>query len=329
MSEIVPGVVSLGELLVDMVSPALDASLAETTEFIKAPGGAPANVAVGVVRLGVPAKFAGCLGNEPFGLWLKSIVENEGVDVSGVKLTDEARTTIAFVATRGDGKKDICFYRNPGADAMLRAEDLPETLFDNIKILHIGSVSLGLEPCRSAQFEAVRRAKEQGVLISFDPNWRPSLWNDFGLALQLIWQTIPLSDLVKVADEEWEFVTGHADFTTGAQKILAQGPKLVIMTKGAEGVQVATKDFEFSAPAFKITAVDTIGAGDGFVAAFLSSICKYNSANFEDFLTQKRVENAITYANAAGALAAQKRGAIPSLPTPNEIEAFLAAQPKS
>jgi fructokinase len=326
MSQQILGIVSLGELLVDMVSPAVDASLAETTEFIKAPGGAPANVAVGAARLGVPAKFVGCVGNDPFGLWLKSIVENEGVDVSGMKLTDEARTTIAFVATRGDGKKDICFYRNPGADAMLRAEDLPAKLFDGTKVLHCGSVSLGLEPCRSAQFEAVRRAKEAGVLISFDPNWRPSLWSDFDLALELIWKMIPLSDLVKVADEEWEFVTRHADFETGAQKILAQGPKIVIMTMGAEGVRVATKEFEFFAPAFNVNAIDTIGAGDSFVAAFLAGICKFTTGEFAEFLTQERVESAITYANAAGALAAQKRGAIPSLPTPTEIETFLANQ---
>ena len=320
------GILSLGELLVDMVSSTTDAAIGEAREWIKAPGGAPANVAVGAAKLGVSAKFVGCVGDDPFGLWLRELVREQGVDVRDVQLSDHARTTIAFVATRADGKKDICFYRNPGADALLDAQKFSPALFDGVRILHCGSVSLSLEPCRGAQFEAVQKARESGVLVSFDPNWRPSLWDDFALAHELIWRSIPQSDLVKIADEEWKFVTGHADFESGAAKILESGPQLVVMTSGGEDVRLATREFSLAFPAFRVSPLDTLGAGDAFVAAFLSFICRHNPENFAAFLTPENLREAARYANAAGAIATQKFGAIPALPTHDEVLQWLARE---
>jgi fructokinase len=315
---------SFGELLVDMVSPETDASLAETGSFIKAPGGAPANVAVGLQRLGVPASFIGQVGDDPFGHWLRGIVAAEGVSVEALKLSDTARTTIAFVATRGDGKKDICFYRNPGADAEFSIEDLAPGLFDDARLFHCGSVSLSLEPCRSAQFEATRRARAAGALISFDPNWRPSLWSDFALALDLIWQMIPLADVVKVADEEWEFVTGTTSLAEGSAKIRAQGPKLVVVTRGPEGAYFNSEFGEGEVAGFPVKAIDTLGAGDAFVAGLLARLLE--APRLEDVLTVDAMQNILAFANACGAIATQTAGAIPGLPTRSEVEAFLAAR---
>jgi fructokinase len=216
-------VVSLGELLVDMVSEAPDASLQEAPRFMKAPGGAPANVAVGLARLGASASFVGQVGDDPFGEWLRNIIAAEGVDVSYLFRSRVARTTIAFVATRSDGRKDICFYRNPGADALLSEVELRPAMFDGTQIFHCGSVTLSQSPARDAQLRAAKMAIERDVLVSFDPNWRPSIWSDTEEAHALIWQMIGLSDIVKVADEEWEFVTGTSDFERAPQKSVLRG----------------------------------------------------------------------------------------------------------
>jgi fructokinase len=315
--------VCFGELLVDMVSPA-DASLGEAGSFLKAPGGAPANVAVGLAKLGVASAFVGQVGDDPFGIWLRDIVEKEGVDVSGLLASREARTTIAFVATRRDGKKDICFYRNPGADTLLHREDISADLFSNADLFHCGSVSLSLSPCREAQFYAAQMARERGALVSFDPNWRPSLWDDFDLARDLIWQMMPLSDVVKVADEEWEFVTGTADFKEGAAKIRAQGPKLVVITRGADGAYFDCGTARGDVPGFKADAIDTLGAGDAFVAGLLSRLLQ--SEKLEDALNEASLTKILRFANACGAIATQTPGAIPALPNEEQVLNFLRAQ---
>lgn len=303
--------ICFGELLVDMVSDASDAGLGEADSFIKAPGGAPANVAVGLQRLGVPTGFIGQVGDEPFGHWLRDTVEREGVDVSQLALSSEARTTIAFVATRLDGKKDICFYRNPGADAQFSSSQLQPAFFHGARLFHCGSVSLSLEPCRSAQFEAVRLARQAGALISFDPNWRPSLWSGFEFAHDLIWQMMPLCDIVKVADEEWEFVTGTADFNEGAAKIRAAGPKLVVITRGGDGAYFNFEGASEAVSGFQTAAIDTLGAGDAFVAGLLFQLLENG---LDESLEGQKMRDILRFANACGAIATQTAGAIPGLP---------------
>lgn len=313
-------VVSFGELLVDMVSDA-DVSLGEAPRFLKAPGGAPANVAVGLQRLGVPARFVGQVGKEPFGDWLKAVVAQENVDTAYLLQTAQARTTIAFVATRADGKKDICFYRNPGADALLSPEAIDEQLFEGVRLFHCGSVSLSQNPCREAQFKAARLAREKGALVSFDPNWRPSIWSDHRQALELIWEMIALSDVVKVAEEEWEFVTGTSDFARGSEKIRSQGPRLVVTTCGENGAYYNCEGGEGRVAAFAVEAVDTLGAGDAFVAGFLAQLLEY--PRWEEALNEAALNKVLHFANACGALAATKVGAIPALPTQAEVNLFM------
>ena len=262
----------------------------------------------------------GQVGDEPFGHWLRDVIAAEGVDVSALATSPTARTTIAFVATRADGKKDICFYRNPGADAEFSVEQIPPRIFEGLQLFHCGSVSLSLEPCRAAQFEAAHRARAAGALISFDPNWRPSLWPDFDLARDLIWQMMPLSDIVKVADEEWEFITGTSDFAEGAAKIRAVGPKLVVITRGSDGASFFFDGGHGDVPGFSVEAIDTLGAGDAFVAGLLSQILEIP---LPEALETARMTEILRFANACGALATLQSGAIPALPTRGEVDAFL------
>jgi fructokinase len=188
-------------------------------------------------------------------------------------------------------------------------------------LFHCGSVSLSLQPCRDAQLEAARRARAGGALVSFDPNWRPSLWDDHEEAKQLIWDMMPLCDIVKVADEEWEFLTGTSDLEEGAQKIRACGPRIVVVTRGEVGAWFQTAHGSGEAAGLKVQAVDTLGAGDAFVAGLLSEILR--APSFDEWL-QSGVAGSVRFANACGAFATQKPGAIPSLPTREEAQKLLA-----
>ncbi len=317
-------VICMGELLVDLVGDRA-ATLAEAQSFLKAPGGAPANVAVGLAKLGVSSGFVGQVGDDPFGDWLKDTLQNEGVDVSHLRQTPDARTTLAFVATRADGQKDICFYRNPGADATYSLDYLSPAMWSEARVFHCGSIGLSESPCREAQFAAAEMALTRGVLVAFDPNWRPSIWRDHRLAQALIWQMISLCDIVKVAEEEWEFITGTNDLEAGALAIHEAGPRLVIVTRGEKGAYFHCENCSGYASGFAGAALDTLGAGDAFVAGMLAQIldrCE-NRAALDEVLREEPLREIMRFANACGALATRKAGAIPALPARAEVEAFL------
>lgn len=312
--------VCFGELLIDMVCDVPDASLQEAPRFLKAPGGAPANVAVGLARLGVDTGFVGQVGADPFGEWLAGILAAERVDISHLHRSATARTTIAFVATRRDGRKDICFYRNPGADAQLQPGDIKKSLLNGARVLHCGSVSLSQSPCREAQFHAVELAVEKGVLVSYDPNWRPSLWPDHAQARRTVWEMIPFSTIVKIADEEWEFVTGTHDWEEGAQRIRELGPRLVVVTRGPNGAWFNCEDGSGMVHGYSVPAIDTLGAGDSFVAGMLYQLLQASS--LDDVLTVDRLREILQFANACGAIATLSPGAIPGLPTLAQVRDF-------
>lgn len=324
--------VCLGELLVDMVSEEADVSLQEAPRFLKAPGGAPANVAVGLARLGVGAGFVGQVGDDPFGDWLRDVLAGEGVDVTHLMRSQIARTTIAFVATRRDGLKDICFYRHPGADTLLNTVELRPRIFEGAQIFHCGGVTLSQSPAREAQMYAAKMAIERDVLISFDANWRASLWSDHKEARAVMWEMMQLCDVVKVADEEWEFIVGTADFEAGAAQIREKGPRLVVVTRGANGAYfngmgALAGVVAGESPSFAVRAVDTLGAGDAFMAGLLSRLVRHRALN--DALNEKSLHEAVRFANACGALATQKPGAIPALPTQRQVEDFLQSNLQS
>jgi fructokinase len=317
-----PAVVCFGELLVDMVG-APGASLAQTPSFLKAPGGAPANVAVGVARQGVASRFVGQVGEDPFGEWLGSVLNGEGVDTRFLRRSSQARTTQAFVATRSDGLKDICFYRNPGADAQLAPGDLDLACLDGASILHCGSVSLSLSPCREAQLALVEEARRRGVAISYDPNWRPSLWEDHEEARGWLRRMLPLADVAKIADEELEFLCGTADVERAGAQVLEAGPKAVIITRGAQGAYFRCGEQSGFIPGFDVEAIDTLGAGDAFVASLLAHLAESESFARRDWGALDW-GTMVRNANACGALATLKRGGIPSLPTREECSSYVA-----
>ncbi|XP_020097683.1 fructokinase-1-like [Ananas comosus] len=311
-------VVSFGEMLIDFVPTESGVSLAEAPGFLKAPGGAPANVAIAVARLGGRAAFVGKLGDDEFGHMLAGILRANGVSDAGVAFDSGARTALAFVTLRADGEREFMFYRNPSADMLLTEAELNLDLIRRAKVFHYGSISLIAEPCRSAHLRAMEVAKEAGVLLSYDPNLRLPLWPSPETAREQILSIWDQADIIKVSDVELEFLTGIDSVEDEvAMKLWRPSLKLLLVTLGENGCKYYTKDFRGSVESFSVKQVDTTGAGDAFVGAMLRKFIEDESA-LQD---EKKLREVLRFANACGAITTTKKGAIPSLP--NEAEAML------
>ena len=320
----IPQVICLGEALIDMVSTVSGVSLMEAPAFKKAAGGAPANVAVGLARLGVKAGFISKVGDDDFGRFLTRVLRDNSVDTSQMRFEKAARTALAFVSLKDDGERDFMFYRHPSADMLLRPEEISPDYIAQARVFHYGSISLIGEPSRSATLRAVDLARTHGLLISCDPNLRLPLWNDAQQALDGMKTAIGLADLVKVSEEELAFVTGLDGVEEGSQKLLADGVQLVAVSLGARGCYYATHKARNYVRGWPVEAVDTTGAGDGFVAGMLAGLLDALSCGQDlDDLSAVQLEGIFAFANAAGALTTLKRGAIPALPTRSQVERFL------
>ena len=316
-----PKALCIGELLIDFVSTTPDVTLAAAPGFVKAPGGAPANVAVGLAKLGIDVGFIGKVGADAFGDFLRETLAQHRVNTDSLIADATARTTLAFVATRSDGMKDITFYRHPGADIQLSPDELDTDAIQSAALFHYGSVSLSHSPSREATLEAIKAAKTGGALLSYDANLRLMLWDDADDAKRWIWEVMPYADVVKISEEEWEFIMGDVSFATGAKRILEQqGASLVVVTLGEKGCYYTNGSAEGAVDGYAAKVVDTLGAGDAFVAAMLSQLLQHENLHSLD---TSQLNAIMRYANAAGALATQKVGVIPALPTAAEIEAFL------
>ncbi len=319
-----PKAICIGELLIDFVSTTVDVTLAEAPGFAKAAGGATANVAVGLAKLGVDSGFIGKIGDEPFGNFLRETLKQSRVDTSHLISEANRRTTLAFVATRSDGAKDILFYRNPGADILLRPDEIEAAYVQSAAVFHYGSCSLSHQPVRDATLQAIQYAKEASAFISYDPNLRLVMWDAPEEAKRWIWEVMPYANVVKAADEEWEFITGTPELEEGSERILETGVELVIVTLGEHGCYYNNGLHQGYVDGFKVEVVDPLGAGDGFVAAMLTQIMRSSEgAGKLPELDDNQLQEIMKYANAAGALTTQKIGVIPALPTASEIEAFL------
>lgn len=314
-----PQAISIGELLIDFVSMSTDVGLAECPGFFKAPGGAPANVAVGLAKLGVSSGFIGKVGDDPFGVFLRNTLTSNAVDTQYLISGCGVRTTLAFVATRSDGQKDITFYRNPGADILLEPNEIDTNYIISAQLFHYGSVSLSHSPSREATIKAIDTAKEAGLFMSYDPNLRLMLWDDPKDAKRWIWEVMPRADVAKLAEEEWEFITDTSDLAKGSQKILDVGVKLVVVTRGERGCYYDNGHSRGYVDGFKVDVTDPLGAGDGFVAAMLMQLLGKSDLDLDN----DTLRDIMTYANAAGALTTQTVGVIPALPTAEQIEQFL------
>jgi fructokinase len=297
--------------------------LAEVSAFYPKPGGAPANVAAGVARLGRRSAFIGKVGDDPFGHHLAAVLSAEGVETRGMRFDDEARTTMAFIASPDPNTNEYLFYRNPGADTRLRAEELDDDLLRNCKALHFGSLSLVEEPIRSAALKAVEIVAASGGLVSLDVNYRPTLWASADAAYEAVMAVISQVDLLKVNEEELSLLTGEKDPSVGGMALIKMGPKLCVMTSGTEGSYFATAEGTGFVPAFPVETVDATGCGDSFVAGLLSQVTAIDLQTVFPGVEQMR--QIVTFANAAGALTAQTKGVIPALPKADAVDHFLAA----
>jgi fructokinase len=314
-------IVCLGELLVDMFPAELGRRLQEVSAFRPVPGGAPANVAVAAARLGRSSAFVGKVGDEAFGHYLANILEGEGVSTRGIRFDPAARPTMALIAKPDENRSEDVFYRNPGADMLLRADELDRELVGETRVLHIGSISLTDEPGRSATMEAVHIARTAGALISFDVNYRPGLWKSPSEALARVEATIPSVDLLKVNETELALLCGNDDLEKGSRALLERGLHACVVTLGTNGSYFRVAGGGGHMPGFKVHTVDATGCGDAFVAALLSQLL--TAGDWRKHLGADEMQQFVRYANAAGALTAQKQGVIPALPTASEVEAFL------
>ena len=267
-------IITLGELLIDFFSTKTGVSLAESPWFIKSPGGATANVAVGASKLGKKSAFIGKVGDDPFGDFLESVLNENKVDTTQLKRSSKTHTTLAFVALRKDGGQDYCFYRNPGADTELAPEDISKDFISQGKIFHFGSLSLTANPVRAAAFKALKYAREAGLVISYDPNLRLSLWDSEERAREEIKQGLKVSDIVKVNREELSFITGENSVESGIKNMLKYGLKMIFVTQGKDRSGFARKDGRIHyVDTFKVKSVDTTGCGDAFMSAILVQLC--------------------------------------------------------
>jgi fructokinase len=246
-------VIALGELLIDFVPTVSGVSLIEAPAFQKAPGGAPANVAVGLAKLGASAGFLGKVGDDAFGHFLTQTLSEHGVDISGVRFDPEARTALAFVSLRADGEREFMFYRHPSADMRYRPDEVDIEALRRAKIFHFGSISLIGEPSRSATLLAVQTARESGARISFDPNLRLNLWPTENEARQRVLETLPLAQVVKIAEEELRFLTGIAGLEAAARALWHPGLELLVVTLGAAGCRWFTAAGSGQAEGFQRT----------------------------------------------------------------------------
>lgn len=310
-------VLAIGEMLVDIVSDGPPADHSWT--FSAHPGGAPANVAVGVARLGGRAGFLGAVSRDAFGQWLARILDQEGVDRTWCPVYN-LPTTLAFVTLDEQGDGSFSFYRESTSDTALRPSDVMRAPIDTAKAIHACSVSLSRQPARDATKLAVRTAKEAGGFVSFDVNLRPALWDDLEEAKEQILDVIEHADLIKMTGAELLFLRDDGDVDQLIAKKDPNRRKLWVITGGSSATRYAYGDLRGEIAPFPVQAVDTTGAGDAFVAALLVQLAH------KDFKiqTQTELEEDIRFAHAAAACSVQKLGAIPALPTLHEATQFLA-----
>lgn len=308
-------VVALGEILIDFTP--YGQSENENTLFERNAGGAPANVVVMLSKLGLQTSFIGKVGEDDFGHFLKETLESKNVDTTGIVTTEQVNTTLAFIHLHPDGDRSFSFYRKPGADITLEEKEVNYELMDKAKLFHFGSVSMTSEPARHATISALQYAKEKGLLISYDPNLRENLWEDLNVAKKVISDSLHFADILKVSEEELHFLTDTWNYEEGTEILYRNyGIPLIFVTLGEKGCFFRYKDKTESIPSYVVEAVDTTGSGDAFCGALLYKILSESNINR---LTIEKLKSSVRFANAAGALAATKRGGIPSLPELKDI----------
>ena len=313
-------VVALGELLIDFTENGTSAQ--GNPVFEANPGGAPCNVLAMLRKLDRQCAFIGKVGNDMFGHQLKAVAEEAGIDMSALRMDDAVHTTLAFVKTDAYGDRDFSFYRNPGADMMLTEDELPLDMLRDTRIFHFGTLSMTHEAVRQATKAAVLAAKEAGAIVSFDPNLRPPLWESLNEAkAQMLWG-LGQADVVKIADNEIEFLTDTTDYDRGATILRERFPniRLLNVTAGANGSYAFFEDKKTFVPSFLLGGtIETTGAGDTFCASVLNFVLEHGLER----LTRDDLKAMLRFANAAAYLVTTRKGAIRSMPERAQVEAIL------
>lgn len=326
MSDTKYDVTALGELLIDFTQNGISSSGNWMMEAN--PGGAPCNVLAMLTKLGHKTSFIGQVGNDMFGKMLKERVSSINIDVSNLIFSDEYNTTLAFVHTAPDGDRDFSFYRKTGADAFLKKENVNAQAIRNSKILHYGTLSMTNETVNEATEFALEEAKSAGVLRSFDPNLRIPLWDSLEKAKERIWYGISMCSILKIAEEELEFITGEKEISKGIEIIQNKFEiPLITVTKGKHGsccfYKKDDKKFYVEVPTFmNVKTIDTTGAGDTFCACILHDILKNGNENF----TEERLKKMLTFANAASSLITTKKGALCVMPDEVQINELIDSE---
>lgn len=312
-------VVALGELLIDFTQNGM--SEQGNLLFEANPGGAPCNVLAMLNNLGRKTAFLGKVGNDSFGTHLKSVVSKVGINVDGLVLDNNVHTTLAFVHTLTDGDRDFSFYRNPGADMMLGEEDILEEKLNHTKIFHFGTLSMTHDKVRKATKKAIRIAKSNGAIISFDPNLRPPLWDDLEVAKEQVRYGLSQCDILKISDNEIQWLTGESDYTKGVKKIREEfAISLILVSMGKEGSRAYYGDNIIEAAAFmQEKTIETTGAGDTFCACILHYVLQFGLDN----LDRNQIQEMLQFSNAAASLITTKRGALKVMPEKEDIENLI------
>lgn len=322
MAEKTIDVTALGELLIDFTE---NGTSAQGNPILEVnPGGAPCNVLAMLQKLGKQTAFIGKVGDDMFGRQLTEAVSSVGVDTRALLVDKEVHTTLAFVHTYPDGDRDFSFYRNPGADMMLTKEDVDEDLIRSSRIFHFGTLSSTHKGVREATRYAIDVAKEAGDLISFDPNLRPPLWSSLDDAKKEIEYGLGKCDILKISDNEVEFLFGTTDYDLGAKLLKEKyNIPLILITLGPDGSRAYYKDIRVEvAPFLQDNTIETTGAGDTFCASSLNYVLEHGL----DHLTEENLKELLTFANAAASLITTKKGALKVMPEKEEVLAFIASR---
>lgn len=312
-------VVALGELLIDFTENGISSQ--GNTIYEANPGGAPCNVLAMLQKLGHKTAFIGKVGEDIFGNRLKTVLEETGIDVSGLLIDKQARTTLAFVQTFEDGDRDFSFYRNPGADMMLTEDEVDGDLIKSCRIFHFGTLSMTHGKVRKATKRAVEKAKKKGAVISFDPNLRPPLWESLEDAKKQVAYGLSKCDILKISDNEIQWFTGEEDYDKGIKKLQEEYHiPLIVLSMGRDGSRAYYKDLRVEKPAFvQEETIETTGAGDTFGGCCLHYILKYGLDN----LDEEKLLKMLTFANGAASIITTRKGALRVMPYKKEVKEFI------
>jgi fructokinase len=320
-------VICFGEALIDFVPLTKGQRLADVDTFARVPGGAPANVAACVAKLGGAAYFAGQVGRDAFGDCIEQALVNAGVDTRWLRRTTEAKTALAFVTLCAAGGRDFAFYRDPSADMLFPASEVLPAWFEGSGIFHFGTLSLTHPVSRAATERAVELARAAGWLVSFDPNARLDLWTSPEAFAEVALAMMPSCDLVKLSEDELHLLGGSP--STPPEFILRRGPRALLITYGAGGGRFVTRSLDVRLAALPVAVVDTTGAGDAFAGAVLFELSRRNitAATLDQALNDEEVmRGCLRLANACAAISITRRGAIPAMPALSEVHACMEAQ---